>query len=56
MRGRKNPAGDIVDQDSDKKSKDKDELSNIPEDLRKFFKTDNQSENRKEERNFVIME
>lgn len=40
----------------ERKSKDKDELSNIPEDLRKFFKTDNQSENRKEERNFVIME
>ena len=39
-----------------RKSKDKDELSNIPEDLRKFFKTDVQSENRKEAKNFVIME
>ena len=36
--------------------KSKEEYSNIPEDLRKFFQTDNKSESRKEERNFVVME
>ena len=36
--------------------KSTEEMSNIPEDLRKFFKTGNPSEGRKEERNFVIME
>ena len=33
--------------------KSKELMSNIPEDLRKFFKTGNQSEGRKEEINFV---
>ena len=36
--------------------KSKEEYSKIPEDLRKFFQTDNKSESRKEEKNFVVME